>query len=154
MFAIIGICAVFAAIGLGHLMEHGHFSVLFQPAELVIIGGAAFGAFIISSPKKVLSLTLKSISKVFSSHEKDQKAYIELLLLLNEIFYKVKREGFLAIEYDIDNPDSSEVFKKYPTVNGGHASFAIPVSADRTRPLGHCRAGLACRDRPAPGNAA
>ncbi len=116
MFAIIGICAVFAAIGLGYLMEHGHFSVLFQPAELIIIGGAAFGAFIISSPKKVLSLTLKSISKVFSSHEKDQKAYVELLLLLNEIFYKVKREGFLAIEYDIDNPDSSEVFKKYPTV--------------------------------------
>ncbi len=116
MFAIIGVCAVVAAIGLGYLMEHGHFSVLFQPAELIIIGGAAFGTFIIASPKKVLILTLKSISKIFSSHEIDQKAYVELLLLLNEIFYKVKREGFLAIEYDIDNPDSSEVFKKYPSV--------------------------------------
>lgn len=97
-------------------MEHGHFSVLFQPAELVIIGGAGFGTFVIASSKKTISLTLKAVSQIFGGHEIDKKAYIELLLLMNEIFFKVKREGFLAIESDIDHPDESEVFKKYPTV--------------------------------------
>ncbi len=116
MFVAIGIVVVFAAVGLGYVMEHGHFSVLFQPAELVIIGGAGLGAFIISSPKKVISLTIKAVTKIFSGHDMGKQAYIELLLLLNEIFFKVKREGFLAIEADIDHPDESEMFKKYPSV--------------------------------------
>jgi chemotaxis protein MotA len=116
MYVAIGIVVVFGAIGLGYLMEHGHFSVLFQPAELVIIGGASLGTFVIASSKKTISLTLKAVSKIFGGHELDKKAYVELLLLLNEIFFKVKREGFLAIEADIDHPDESEVFKKYPTV--------------------------------------
>ena len=116
MYVAIGIVVVFAAVGLGYLMEHGHFSVLFQPAELVIIGGAGLGAFIISSPKKVITLTLKAVTKIFSGHDIDKKAFIELLLLLNEIFFKVKREGFLVIEADIDHPDESELFKKYHSV--------------------------------------
>jgi chemotaxis protein MotA len=116
MYVAIGIVVVFAAVGLGYLMEHGHFSVLFQPAELVIIGGAGLGAFIISSPKKVITLTIKAVTKIFSGHEIDKKAFIELLLLLNEIFFKVKREGFLAIEADIDHPNESELFKKYHSV--------------------------------------
>ena len=116
MFVAIGIVVVLAAIGVGYVMEHGHFSVLFQPAELVIIGGAAFGTFIIASSKKTVSLTIKALTGIFGSHELDKKAYVELLLLLNEIFFKVKREGFLAIESDIDHPDESEVFKKYHSV--------------------------------------
>ncbi len=116
MYVAIGIIIVFAAVGVGYKLEHGQFSVLFQPVELLIIGGAALGAFVISSPKKVLSQTLKAVTKIFSSHDIDKKAYIELLLLLNEIFFKVKREGFLAIEADIDHPDESELFKKYHSV--------------------------------------
>lgn len=116
MYVAIGIIIVFAAVGVGYKLEHGQFSVLFQPVELLIIGGAALGAFVISSPKKVLSLTLKAVTKIFSSHDIDKKAYIELLLLLNEIFFKVKREGFLAIEADIDHPHESELFKKYHSV--------------------------------------
>ncbi len=116
MYVAIGIVVVFVAIGIGYKMEHGQFGVLFQPAELVIIGGAGLGAFLISSPKKVISLTIKAVTKIFSGHDIDKKAYIELMLLLNEIFFKVKREGFLAIEADIDHPDESDVFKKYPTV--------------------------------------
>jgi chemotaxis protein MotA len=116
MYVAIGIIIVFAAVGVGYKLEHGQFSVLFAPVELLIIGGSALGAFVISSPKKVLSQTLKAVTKIFSSHDIDKKSYIELLLLLNEIFFKVKREGFLAIEADIDHPDESELFKKYHSV--------------------------------------
>jgi chemotaxis protein MotA len=116
MYVAIGIFIVFGAIGVGYKLEHGQFSVLFQAVELLIIGGAALGAFFIASSKKIVSLTLKTVTKIFSSHEIDKKAYIELMLLLNEIFFKVKREGFLAIEADIDHPEDSDVFKKYPTV--------------------------------------
>ncbi len=116
MFAIIGIVVVFAAVGIGYKMQNGNFSVLIHPAELIVILGSAFGAYIISSSKKVISLTLKDISKIFSGHEFDKKSYIELLILLNEFFFKIKREGFLAIEQDIDNPGQSEVFKKYHSV--------------------------------------
>jgi chemotaxis protein MotA len=116
MLVAIGIVVVIVSIGVGYVMEHGHFSVLFQPAELVIIGGAALGTFIIGSSKKTISLTIKSLTGIFGAHELDKKSYIELLLLLNEIFFKVKREGFLAIESDIDHPEESEVFKKYHSV--------------------------------------
>lgn len=116
MFVAIGLVVVLGAIGVGYLMEHGHFSVLFQPAEVVIIGGAALGTFIIASSKKTISLTIKALTGIFGGHAIDKKAYVELLLLLNEIFYKVKREGFLAIESDIDRPGESEVFKKYHSV--------------------------------------
>lgn len=132
MYVAIGIIIVFAAVGVGYKLEHGQFSVLFQPVELLIIGGAALGAFVISSPKKVLSLTLKAVTKIFSSHDIDKKAYIELLLLLNEIFFKVKREGFLAIEADIDHPHESELFKKYHSVISSASSVDFICDNFRT----------------------
>jgi chemotaxis protein MotA len=132
MYVAIGIIIVFAAVGVGYKLEHGQFSVLFQPVELLIIGGAALGAFVISSPKKVLSLTLKAVTKIFSSHDIDKKAYIELLLLLNEIFFKVKREGFLAIEADIDHPHESELFKKYRSVISSSSSVDFICDNFRT----------------------
>ena len=116
MYVAIGIVVVIVSIAGGYVMEHGQFGVLFQPAELVIIGGAAVGTFVTGSSKKTISLTIKALTGIFGGHELDKKAYVELLLLLNEIFFKVKREGFLAIESDIDHPEESEVFKKYHTV--------------------------------------
>lgn len=133
MFVVIGLVVVLGCIAGGYLMEHGHFSVLFQPAELVIIGGAALGTFIIGSSKKTISLTIKALTGIMGAHELDKKAYIELLLLLNEIFFKVKREGFLAIESDIDHPHDSEVFKKYPSVV--HSASTVNFICDNFRTI-------------------
>jgi chemotaxis protein MotA len=120
MFVIIGIVVVLGMIVAGYLMEHGNLSVLFQPAEFVIIFGAAIGSFVISNPKKIISATIRDILKVFTAPDIGKAQYIELLLCLNEIFFKVKREGFLAIEADVDNPHQSATFTKYKSVISDH----------------------------------
>lgn len=120
MFVIIGILMVLGMIVAGYLMEHGNLSVLFQPAEFVIIFGAAIGSFVISNPKKIIVMTIRDILKVFTAPDIGKAHYIELLLCLNEIFFKVKREGFLAIEQDVDNPHESATFTKYKSVIADH----------------------------------
>lgn len=120
MFAIIGIVVVLIAVIGGYLMEHGNLSVLVQPAELVIIFGAAIGALIISSPPKVLSIITKNLGKIISAKTKSKAEYLEALSLLNSIFTKMRKEGLIAIEADIENPQNSPIFSKYPSILSNH----------------------------------
>lgn len=120
MFAIIGIAVVLASVVGGYLMEHGNLSVLIQPAELVIIFGAATGALIISSPPKVLAIIAKNLGKIISAKTKSKSEYIEALALLNSIFTKMRKEGLIAIEADIEDPASSPIFSKYPSILSNH----------------------------------
>lgn len=116
MFVIIGAVVVMGAIIGGYLMEHGNLSVLWQPAEFVIIFGAAIGALIISSPKGVLLGVIKNLKKLFSSETVTKEDYMELLMLLNQVFWKTRKEGLLALESDVDNPMSSDIFRNYPKI--------------------------------------
>lgn len=116
MFAIIGIVTVLGCVIGGYLMEQGNLSVLFQPAELVIIFGAAGGAFIIASPKKLLSLTIKAFIAIFTAKDHGKEAYLELLLLLNELFRKARREGLISVESHVNRPEESPIFTNYPGV--------------------------------------
>jgi chemotaxis protein MotA len=120
MFAIIGIAVVLIAVIGGYLMEHGNLSVLVQPAELVIIFGAAMGALIISSPPKVLSMIVKNLGKIISAKTKSKAEYLEALSLLNSIFTKMRKEGLIAIEADIENPQDSPIFSKYSSILSNH----------------------------------
>lgn len=120
MFPIIGVVIVFGSILGGYLMEHGHLAVLIQPAELVILGGAALGSLVIACPPSLLGTILKSIPKVLSGAKADKKAYLELLSLLYSIFMTVKKDGLLAIEKDIEKPENSPIFKKYPDILKNH----------------------------------
>ncbi|MDH4027457.1 MAG: flagellar motor stator protein MotA [Nitrospirota bacterium] len=114
MVALIGVFVVLAAIIGGYKMEHGNLAVLFQPAEFVIIFGAALGSLIISSPLHVLKAVVSSVAKVFTSHGMSKEGYLDILGLLNEIFTKMRKEGLIAIEDDIENPAESPIFTKYP----------------------------------------
>lgn len=116
MMTIIGFGVVVVAIVGGYLMEHGNLSVLFQPAELVIIGGAAVGAFLISSPAKVVSQVARSFGTVFASRNHGKAHYIELLSLLYQVFSKIRKEGLISIEADIEHPDQSPLFRKFPSI--------------------------------------
>ena len=120
MFVIIGMVVVLGAVIGGYVLEHGNLSVLFQPIELLIIGGAATGAFIIQSPTKVLGLVLKNVPRVFSARGTSKDEFLEILGVLNAIFTKMRKEGLIAIEGDIENPEQSPIFSKYPTILKNH----------------------------------
>lgn len=120
MFAIIGVVVLFGCIIGGYLMEEGNLHVLVQPAELVIIGGAALGAFIISATPRVFGLVLKGFTTVLASKSLSKATYLELLSLLYQLFSKIRKEGLVSIESDIENPEKSPIFKKFPGVLKNH----------------------------------
>lgn len=116
MLIIIGILVVFGAVVGGYVLEHGNLSVLFQPVELLIIGGAAFGAFMISNPPKIIRATLGALKDIFAGQSYSEQDYIEALLLLNGVFYKIRQQGLVSIESDVDAPHDSVLFNKYPKI--------------------------------------
>ena len=116
MIVIIGFIVVIVSILFGYLHNHGNLSVLYQPGELIIIGGAAIGGFLISSPMKVIKATLSSITSIFSNATYQKADYIEVLVLLNGIFYKIRQQGLVSIESAVDAPEESPLFNQYPKV--------------------------------------
>ena len=102
MFVIIGIAVVLSSVIGGYVLHHGNLHVLFQPTELLIIGGAALGAFIIQSPVKVLGIVLKNTLRVLSAKGPGKNQFLEVLGCLNAVFTKMRKEGLIAIEGDIE----------------------------------------------------
>lgn len=120
MFPIIGIVVVFGSIIAGYLLEDGNLHVLIQPAELVILGGAAIGSLVIMSPPKTLMKILKSFPKLLSGGGYSKASYVSIMSLLYTIFMKIKKDGLLAVEKDIEEPHKSPLFKAYPDVLKNH----------------------------------
>lgn len=131
MFAAIGIGVVLGAVVGGYLLEHGNLSVLFQPAELVIIFGAALGSLLIASPAKVMRLIVRDTVKIFTGKSGGKEDYVQLLLLLNQMFWKIKKEGLLGIEADVEKPAESEIFRAFPSILSNH--HAIDFLCDNFR---------------------
>lgn len=120
MFAILGILVVIGCVVGGYLMGHGNLSVLWQPAEFIIIVGAAVGAFLIGSPPKVVKLTIRGLVSVFSAKSPGKGDYLQLLLVLNGLLSLAKQEGVVALESHANNPAGSSIFQPYPFVLKNH----------------------------------
>jgi len=114
MFAIIGIVVVFGAVLGGYLMEHGHVKVLLQPAELLIIGGAAAGTVLIANPLHILKQIAAGVSGVFGGSKFTKQRYLETLKMSYDLLNKARREGLMSLENDVESPDKSPAFSKYP----------------------------------------
>jgi chemotaxis protein MotA len=114
MFVIIGIVVVFGAILAGYLMEHGPIKVLLQPAELIIIGGAAIGTILIGNPVYILKEIASGFLSVFRRSKYSKQQYLETLKMLYELFSRARKEGLMALETDSDDPEHSPVFSRYP----------------------------------------
>jgi chemotaxis protein MotA len=126
MFVVIGLLLVTGSVIIGFMMEKGNPYVLIQPAEFVIIFGAALGAFFIASPPKVITAVVKNLASIVNSKSPDKTKYLELLLLLYQLFSKIRKEGLISIESDIEKPDNSPIFNKYQnTLSHGHLTNFI-----------------------------
>jgi chemotaxis protein MotA len=113
MFSIIGIVVVFGCIAAGYLMEHGSIKVLLQPAELIIIGGAALGTVLISNPVHTLKQMISGIFGVFGSSKYSTQRYVDSLKMMYELLQKARKEGLVALESDIEDPGKSPLLSKY-----------------------------------------
>src|SRR6478752_2904925 len=114
MFSIIGILVVFGAVVAGYLMEHGNLKVLVQPAELVIIGGAAIGTVLISNPLHILKKIVGGIGVVFGGSKFSKQRYLDSLKMMYDLLNKARKDGLVALENDIEDPTKSPIFSKYP----------------------------------------
>lgn len=131
MFTIIGIIVVFGAVAAGYLMEHGNISVLMQPAELLIILGAAGGTILIANPLHILKAILGGIGGVFKNSSYTKQRYLETLKMLYELFGRARREGMMALESDSDAPEKSAIFSKYPVFLKDHHALAFVCDSIR-----------------------
>jgi chemotaxis protein MotA len=113
MFSIIGILVVFGCVIAGYTMEHGKIAVLIQPAELIIIGGAAVGTVLTANPMHVLKKIVSSVLGVLKGSPYSEKRYTETLKMLFDLLTKARKEGAVAIEGDIEQPEQSPVFSAY-----------------------------------------
>jgi chemotaxis protein MotA len=120
MFAIIGIVVVFGCVVAGYLMEHGNLRVLIQPAELVTIGGAAVGTVLIANPLHILKKIVGGIGGVFGGPKYTKQAYIDALKMMYELLNKARKDGLMALEGDVEEPDKSAIFSKGPKVFKNH----------------------------------
>src|ERR1700685_1502954 len=114
MFVIIGIVVVFGCVVAGYLMEHGNLKVLVQPAELVILGGAAVGTVLIANPLHILKAIVGGIAGAFGGSKCRKDKYLETMKMMYELISRARKEGLMTLEADSDGPDKSPVFSKYP----------------------------------------
>ncbi len=122
MILIIGICVVCFCVFGGFVFGGGHLAVLVHPNELLIIGGGALGALIIMSPIKVLKELVGGMKLCLKGAPYNRTAYEDLLKLLYELFMLGRRNGMIALEEHVLEPEKSSIFKKYPNFLNDHHS--------------------------------
>jgi chemotaxis protein MotA len=120
MNLIVGIVILFGCVLGGYVMHHGQLGALYQPTELLIIGGGAFGAFFIAHPIPIIKKAFASVLSLLKGSAYNKSKYMELLALMYALFTKIRKDGLIALEADIENPDSSPIFSQYPGVTADH----------------------------------
>jgi chemotaxis protein MotA len=132
MFAIIGIVLVFAAIIGGFLMEKGHMAVLIQPAELLIIAGAAAGTMLVANPMRILKAIAAGLAATLKGSPYTKARYLSTLKMMYQFLNKVRKEGLLAVEMDVEKPGDSVIFKNYTDFLNDHHALDFVCDTLRT----------------------
>ena len=116
MLVLLGyLITTFSVFG-GFAMAGGHLESLFQPIELLMIGGASVGSFLVSNNWKIIKNTLKNIYKTIMSFGYTRQYYVQLLSMLFEVADKIRKEGAISLESDLEQPKESALLSKYPLV--------------------------------------
>lgn len=124
MLAVIGIIGTAAAIIGGFIMEGGHLMVLFQPAEYLIIGGAAACGVLIGTPTKYVKMLIGQLAGIMKGG-RGKKDYLELLVMMYELFTVARKEGLMGLEKHVERPEESPIFQKYPTFLKDHHALGF-----------------------------
>lgn len=125
MTLIVGSILVLVCVGGGYVLSHGQLAALWQPYEVLIIGGSALGAFIIANPTHTIKDVFQGTLRLMTGSPFNKAFYMDLLSLLYDLFDKSRKQGVMAIEADIDNPAESQIFSRYPAVMKQHALNAF-----------------------------
>ncbi len=120
MLVIVGYIVVVVSVFGGFALAGGHLAALFQPLELLMIGGGAGGAFLVGNNGKAIKATLKALPTIFKGSKYSKAVYMDMLALLYELLTKIRKEGLMSVESDVDSPENSPLFLKYPTIMADH----------------------------------
>jgi chemotaxis protein MotA len=122
MFVIIGYVVSLGCVFGVYIAHGGNISVILKalPFETVTILGAALGAFVANNQMKVIKASIAGLAGCFKGSKYTKARFLELLALLYDILQKVRKEGLMSIEKDVDDPHNSPLFQKYPTVGNDH----------------------------------
>ncbi|GLR11056.1 flagellar motor stator protein MotA [Mixta theicola] len=116
MLVILGYILVVGSVLGGYMMVGGHLGALYQPSELIIIGGAGIGAFVVGNNGKAIKATLKALPLLFRGSKYNKALYMDLMALLYRLMAKSRQQGMMSLERDIENPKESEIFANYPRI--------------------------------------
>lgn len=132
MLGIIGIIVIFVMVFGGYTLAGGHMEIIVHalPHEMIVIGGAAVGAFLLSNDFAGVIGTLKDIGKVFKGVTWKPSDYRDLLCLLFELI-RVARSNPVGLEEHIEAPQESAIFAKYPKILKDHE--AVDLICDTLR---------------------
>lgn len=131
MLIIIGFVIVLASIVGGYVLEHGNLLVLFQPVELLIIGGAALGALLIANPLSQIKHMLHGLIGTLKGTPYTKDYYLKTLKMLYDFFSHTRKNGIASVEADLDDPSKSAILAKYPAFLKD--TFAVRFFCDSLR---------------------
>lgn len=120
MLPIIGSLVVVASVLGGFVLSHGRLAALWQPFELLIIGGAAFGGFLISNPMKVVKEVFAGVFSVLKGPRYKKQDYLDILSLMYEVLSSARKNGMMSLEAHVEDPHASALFSKYPKIIKDH----------------------------------
>jgi len=123
MTALAGFLFVVIAIVGGYLLEHGNLLVLLQPAEFLIIGGAALGTTVAANPPSVLRGILQGVLGIVKGSRITKELYLDTLRMLNDLFNYARKNGLAKLEQDVEEPAKSPVLSKYPALMNNPAAL-------------------------------
>ncbi|MEW6678710.1 MAG: flagellar motor stator protein MotA [Pseudomonadota bacterium] len=120
MFVIIGWVIVMGSIFGGYVLAGGHLGGLWQPLEVLMIAGGAIGAFVAANSMPAIKHTMGGVAGCFKGSKFTKTYYMELMGLLFELLAKARKEGLMALEGDVEEPEKSAIFSKYPNITSDH----------------------------------
>lgn len=116
MIFLIGLTIVLVSVVVGYVLSHGSLLALWQPYEYLIICGSAFGAFVLGNTGEVIKKSFAMTPQIIMGGKINKEMYLDVLGLIYDILNKARREGFMSIEADVESPESSALFSRYPAI--------------------------------------